>query len=581
MINTPVKIIQENRGRLQLITKVQGETYPILCQMPGYKKWFGRKLTFEPTEANIAHIVRHFENIEWQDGTHKLFEEFVARQMAMEDVKQMKRNIDPFDDPSGYVYKTEPMKHQREAFIISRDEYKFGLFMEPGTGKTKVVIDTAAYLFEQGEIDSLIVIAPNGVHVNWARIELERHCPIDYRVYSYRACKRLKRQKKDLDDVHERSYKGLRIFCFNVETFSTETSRAKDIIADCMSWYNPMVVVDESTRIKSPKAKRTKYLLKAFEGARYKRIMTGTPITNGIENLYTQLKFLGNEICGFSSFYTFRNEYCVVGGFKNKQIVGYRNQEKLVSRLEGVTYRVLKEDCMDLPTKVYQRWYFNMTSMQQAIYNNMKNHAIMVLDQDNVSIADNPLTQLLRLQQITCNWRPDEKNPGQVKPVDVSKNPRFAALEEILEDLGPDKKSIIWAKYKNDIELISEKLGRRCVTYYGETSADERTAAIDEFQNGDAQYFVGTPSAAGIGLTLTAADTVIYYSNDYDLEKRLQSEDRAHRIDNERMAGRDSILYIDICCDGTVDEKIIKALQAKKKISDEILKDPKGYFLEL
>ena len=578
MLDQPVLIKQGKRGRCSLFTNVQGQAFQVLTQLPGYKMWKGRELIFEPTEFNIAHIISHFKSIDWTDAWH-IYEEYVANQMRREDVKLLKNQDEEIEDASGYEYKTEPFKHQRDGFLISRDARKFALLMEQGTGKTKVAIDTAAYLQQNGEIEALVVIAPNGVHVNWHENELKAHMPSDYRSYCYYSSTHKKRQKIDFERACDRDFSGLRVFCFNVEAFQNDRStRSRKMLQDILKWFDCMVVIDESTRIKNFKAKRTKYLMKACKDAKYKRILSGTPVTNGVENLYSQLKWLGDEICGFGSYYTFRNQYCVLGGYQSKVVVGYKNLDKLTQRMDGFSYRVLKEDCLDLPPKVYQRVYFELSDRQQSVYNRMKRDALMMLGKDQVSIADNALTQALRLHQITFNWRPKEEGSTEVAEIDFHRNPRYEALNSVIEDLGTERKGIIWVKYKEDIKMLKEKLGSRCVVYYGDTSQEDRMEAIDQFQNGKVQFFLATPSAAGIGLTLTAAEVVIYYGNDYDLEKRLQSEDRAHRIDKVRMTGRDSILYIDIVCHNTVDEKIIRALLSKKKVSDEILNDPSGWF---
>jgi len=296
--------------------------------------------------------------------------------------------------------------------------------------------------------------------------------------------------------------------------------------------------------------------------------MTGTPVTKGPEDVYSQFKFLDPHILGYDSFYSFRARYCVMGGYENKQIVSYQNVDELTKNIEGHSFRVLKKDCLDLPDKIYQRHPVDLSPKQRKLYDQLRKEFIAELEGEHID-APETITRLLRLQQIVCGWFPTEE---EVKPID-EKNPRMQALLDILSDI--DTKVIIWARFKADLRAIERALGDLAVAYHGDVSNDQRAIAVERFQNDPkVRYFIGQPQSGGIGLTLTAAECAIYYSNSFDLETRLQSEDRCHRIGT-----KNNVTYIDIEAPKTIDSKIIKALQSKKSLADVVTKDPISLFL--
>jgi SNF2 family DNA or RNA helicase len=361
---------------------------------------------------------------------------------------------------------------------------------------------------------------------------------------------------------------GLRILIMNIEAFSTE--KGVSFARTFLRVTNSFMAVDESTTIKTPNAKRTKNIIKVGREARFRRIATGSPVTKSPLDLYAQCEFLSADCLNMASYYAFQARYAVLverrmATHTFKQIVGYRRLDELQKRLDNFSFRVTKEECLDLPDKVYTRREVEMTAEQRKAYDQMKLMALSVIDQGIVS-TNNALTQLMRLHQICC---------GHVKLDDGSEvefpNNRIDELLAALEEV--DGKVIIWANYRKDIERIKNRLqhdyGMTAVaSYYGDTEAEERQEIVTRFQDpGDSlRFFVGNPRTGGYGLTLTAAKTVIYYSNNFDLEVRLQSEDRAHRI------GQTSkVTYIDLITAGTVDEHIVKALRNKINIASAVL----------
>lgn len=569
------------------------EVYAKLSAIPGYRKWEGREIAFRPVSASIRYILQNWPESEWLEGSDEHLKEFVQSTKEAEKVSQMKAGGKLPKD--GFVYKLPPYEHQRRAFLLSRDKRNFALLMEQRTGKTKVTIDNAAYLWKKGEIDTLIVISVNGVHRNWIDNEVPKHIPdwVKYQSFFLRPGDTLKQKKKFEKTL---TFAGLRIFAFNVEGFS-RIGRCTEMFEEALGdGKRAMIVVDESTRIKTPDANRTKYLIKTSSKAKYRRILTGTPVTKSPVDLYAQFAFLDKNIIGFDTLTSFRARYCEIiqqpildskrqeTGRTFDQIIGYRNLDELTRLIDGHSFRVLRKDCMDLPPKVYKRWPVEMSAEQKRLYKTLRDEYIADFEGSTVA-ANLVMTRLLRLQQITCGWWPMEEGSllegetwNRVKAI-CSPNPRITALMNILEET--EDKVIIWARFRPDLKLIEETIreayGKESVvSYHGGIKPEERARAYKSFQESDkVRYFVANQASAGLGLALTKAGTHIYYSNSYDLEQRLQSEDRA-----EAPGKKDSTLIIDIECPGTSDSKIIQSLRNKKGIADMITKDPKSLFLE-
>jgi SNF2 family DNA or RNA helicase len=375
-----------------------------------------------------------------------------------------------------------------------------------------------------------------------------------------------KKQQESLDTLFEQGEK-LHIIIMNVEAFSTD--KGKKFAEKFMSCHNTLMAIDESTTIKTPSARRTKNILTLSREAKYRRIMTGSPVTKNPLDLYTQCDFLSPWLLNFSSYYAFRNRYAEMKTLhmhgRQIQIVnGFKNLGELSDKLKEFSYRVLKEDCLDLPDKIFIKRQIQLTADQRRLYEQMKKEAMAILNGKQVTTV-NALTQLMRLHQITCgHFTADD---GSLQRID---NNRVNELMSILEET--EGKAIIWAHYQWDIKDIIKEVIKvhgpgSIVDYYGLTPKDERQGNIKKFQDDPkCRFFVGTPATGGYGITLTAANTVIYFSNGYDLEKRLQSEDRAHRIGQKK-----SVTYVDLMADDTVDEKIVKALRKKINIASEVL----------
>jgi len=467
-----------------------------------------------------------------------------------------------------FKYKTKPYKHQEEALFKSfaRDNYAY--FMEMGCGKSKVLIDNMTWLYENKHIDTAIIIAPKGVYMNWKNSEIPTHLPDDVpnNVYVWKSG--ANKSEKIVLEEGVRTRDKLRILLVNVEAFAT--AKVKKYLQAFIHRSNFLLAVDESTTIKNIKAKRTKEILKLGQSAKYKRILTGSPITQSPMDLYSQCYFLDKDLLGFDSYWSFQGRYAIIrqtriGNHSFQQIVGFRNLSELTDKLHRFSYRVTKEQALDLPEKIYTTREVNLTSDQIKHYNSMKDSAVALLDGGDMVTAPEVMTRLLRLQQLLCGYLVTDDG----ETVEIA-NHRIDAMLDTIEEM--DGKVIIWSRFRHDIKKIRKALEKdygsgTVVTYYGDTSQEDRDKAIDRFQNDEGtKFFVGNAQTAGRGLTLTAATNVIYYSNDFNLETRIQSEDRCHRIGQ-----KNNVLYVDLVVPDSIDIHIVKVLQSKITLAGKTL----------
>ena len=464
-----------------------------------------------------------------------------------------------------YKYKSKPFAHQKKALEMSWDKEAFAYFMEMGTGKSKVLIDNIAMLYNAGKIDGALIVAPKGVYKNWFDSEIPAHMPdyIEKKVGLWRT----KPDDKALKPLFATGAE-LHILIMNVEAFSTK--KGMDFAEKFLSSHKALMGIDESTTIKNPAAKRTKNIVFLRPLTKYRRILTGSPVTKSPLDLFSQCYFLDPFLLDQSSYYVFRTRYAIcrkinVSGRSVEIVVGYRNLGELSEKLKNFSYRVLKDDCLDLPKKTFVKRTVDLTEEQKKLYKQMKQEAIAFLNGKMVTSAT-VITQLMRLHQITCGHF--TANDGTVQDI---KSNRVNQLMDVLEEM--EGKAVIWAHYRYDIrkivEAISKKYGENAVvTYYGDTSTDDRQKAIKKIQDPKSavRFIVGTPQTGGYGITLTGASTMIYYSNGYDLEKRMQSEARIDRIGQEK-----PMTYIDLIAEDTIDTKIVKSLRNKVNIATEIM----------
>jgi SNF2 family DNA or RNA helicase len=467
-----------------------------------------------------------------------------------------------------YKFKTKPFAHQLKALEMSWDKKVFAYFMEMGTGKSKVLIDNMSMLYDKGLINGALIIAPKGVYKNWFDSEIPTHMAdhVEKTMVLWESTAS-KTKEKELNTLFKSSH-DFHILIMNVEALSTK--RGKQFAEKFLSCHKTLMAIDESTTIKNPGAARTKNIIALGKYVLYKRILTGSPVTKSPLDLYTQCWFLDPWLLDQQSYYSFRTKYALtrkinVNGRQIEIVVAYRNLGELSEKLKPFSHRVLKDDCLDLPPKTFMKRTIQLTEEQKKVYDQMKKLALAELNGKMITTV-NVITQLMRLHQITCGHFKSDDGTTQ-----TLQSNRLDELMDVLSEM--EGKAVIWAHYRYDIEVIVEAIKKEygdksVVTYYGDTSTDDRQKAIKLIQDpkSEVRFIVGTPQTGGYGITLTGASTMIYYSNGYDLEKRQQSEARIDRIGQEK-----PMTYIDIIAEGTVDEKIVKALRTKVNIATEVM----------
>lgn len=463
--------------------------------------------------------------------------------------------------PKRYIFKTEPYDHQRIAFSHAVTKKRFALLMEMGTGKTKVAIDALQYWYERKDWQVSLVLAPKAILHNWTR-EVEVHG----RSLTARVIEGTPKQKVAIASTP----KPGTVYVMNYEGLLNE-----DLFEALQRLPIGAMILDESTRIKNPKARQTKLSWKLGKHVPLKLVLTGTPITQSPLDAFGQFFFLDPAILRHTSYYSFRNEFAQLGGFNGKQVVAYRNLPRLKKRIHDHSFRVLKRDCLDLPPKVYRRITFKLDPKQMKVYEQMQSDAVVAL-KETTSVATNVLVKLMRLQQITSGYIGDED--GEV--THLPKNAKLEVAREVIEEVVEGgHKVIVWTRFRPDIELLSTALRKAKidhVTFHGDTA--DRQGTIDRFQNErDVSVFLGQIQTGGMGITLTAADYVVYYSNSFSLQDRLQSEDRPHRIGQDA----ERVTYIDLVAEETVDELVLDAISQKKNVADYVTGDAKNILSQL
>ena len=465
-----------------------------------------------------------------------------------------------------YRFKVTPFDHQLYVWSESKDLTAYGYLWDMGVGKTKLALDVSSYLYDKGKIDAVLVFSNKGSYTNWTSKEIPEHMP-DHVKYTAHAWDNSPTKKARsalrsfvLDD------NGLKILVMNIEALACE--RSARIAYKYARIQRTLTIVDESTTIKNPKAKRTRAAIAVGKVSKYRRIMSGMAIENSPLDVYSQCQFLGDWLLGFSSYYSFRAHYAHLVDMKNAQrswkiVTGYKNVDELTERLQKFCSIIKSEDCLDLPEKIYQEYEVELTAEQKRVYKQFKAQSIVELENTSVITASIVLTKMLRLHQIVCGYVKDEDGVEQALPTN-----RMEALDAVLAETD---RAIIWATYRPNLKEIIKHLTKEhgsdaVAHYYGDTTDEEREAAKVDFQSGKVRYLVGNPQTGGFGLTLTRANVAVYYSNNYRLGLRAQSEKRCHRIGQTR-----NVTYVDLVVRRTVDDKILKSLRKKKEISNKIL----------
>lgn len=489
----------------------------------------------------------------------------------------------PIDYLQHELYKHKPFEHQARIFAETAERPYHALFMEMGTGKSKLLIDTMAYLWLAGKLDRALIIAKKGEYANWIYDQLPEHWPVqscgDIFDHLWSSAKvKSKEHQLMVEGLLSPAIKMMKILVVNVEALRSRA--ALDVAKKFLraGGAKAMLAVDESTCVKHHASSQSKAVLELAGLAGYRRIMTGSPVTERPLDIWGQALVLKPGILGHRSFYSFRGEYAqlenvYLGQRVIKTVTGYKNTDKLKRVIKSFSTMITKAECLDLPPKIYRKLYVDLTPEQSKLYQDFVQRGYTELG-DTFIDATTALGILSKLHQICCGQLKtylDDSSPENYTAVPTNKMP---ALLDLLED-HPGK-AIIWSGYRRTLHDVTyelqQKFGLEAVgPYYGNVSDGTRKEVVQRFQDpaDPLRFIVANPQSAGYGLTLTQADLVVYYSNSFSLEHRLQSEDRAHRIGQTR-----PVVYVDIVARETVDDKILGTLRAKRALEAELMARP-------
>lgn len=445
----------------------------------------------------------------------------------------------------------------------------FGLLFEMGCGKTLTAIAIAGAGYQMGKIDRLLIVAPTSVVAVWPK-ELREYAKFKY------TCKTLLGEKqqriKQIDDLLKFPFKALKIAVINYEsTWRPEIlEKLKEFDAD-------MVIADESQRIKTYDAAQSKAMHELGDQARYKLILSGTPVQTAAIDIWSQYRFLDKTVFG-ENFFKFRGRYAIMGGYGNKKIVGYRDLEGLIKKEHSIAFRVTKDESLDLPEQTFETRRIQFSPKEKSLYERLKKDSYAELDNGGHITATTVLTKLLRLQQLTGGFLVQDEAQ---KPQLVSRA-KLDALTDIIVDyvIGSGKKLVVFARFIAEVKAIIDLAAKvlpkdlKQVAIYGDVKKEDRGDIVKQFQEDPSTVlFVGQIDTAGTGITLTAADTCVYYSKNFNYATYSQSLSRIHRIGQ-----RNCCTYIDLEIEGTIDELISSALSRKEDMAKTVVDNWRDFF---
>lgn len=467
----------------------------------------------------------------------------------------------PVGMPSWYKFKNPPRDYQKHTMDKAFGCDYYGLFFEQGLGKTFTSINLACAWRMENQINAVVVVCPSSIKLVWEE-ELEKHCVLPYEFHALEAGK-YKKATDFIDDENQFPW-----FVVGIEALSQ--GAAKEYLHDFLVKHRCLFLIDESSSIKNEGKTRTDVCIDYSKLAKKRIVMSGTSITQGIEDLYAQLKFLDADITGFDSFYSFRSEYCVTMPIevqRNKwvqKIIGYKNENELLDNIAPYVSRVEKKDALDLPDKVFQNRYVTMTPAQSKMYLDMKHELFVEYGDGEEYVVDTVLEKILRLQQITSGFHPYDDGENVVPVAIPGKNPKIEELINVLNETNG--KVIVWCLFRAEVEAICERLkseGIGFVQFHGGIDSDGKKKSVTSFRNDkDTKVFVATKAAA-YGITLTEASTAIYYGVWYSSDIYLQSQDRMHRIGQTNKCN-----YVHLVCPNTIDVEVMKALGGKISVAE-------------
>jgi hypothetical protein len=576
-------LIDAKDERVKILVPYSPINSEICRRIPDKRMWDDTRKAWycKATSRNLAYLRAKFPAASWTGPAQALYERMVVvTSKNAATIAQQKVELGADDKCEVHDYKfggPSPYLHQRRVFLISRDLPAFAYLMEQRTGKSKPLIDTATWLYLRDQIDAVVVLAPNGVKTNWVTDELPIHMPsyIEWAAayWSSGAKKDLKMKWEQV--LNELPRDRLRWLVVNIEALSSyqDDKHQGDLVPVLKQFCKSnrvLLVVDESTRIKKWSTNRTKATLALGKLSPYRRILSGMPVTQSPLDVYTPFFFLDPAILGFGSQYSFKNHFAILGGWNGKEIIGYQHMEELQRLVRGHSFRVLRDECADMPPKRFQKVTVQLVGKQRQFYDQMRDEMLAEYEGKQVTTSI-VITQMLRLQQIVgghVTW-----DDGRVEAV-PGPNPKLEALLDLLEE--ETRKVVIWARFRPEIDLIAKALRGRygedaVVEFHGGVNDADRIVARQSFQNRESpvRFFVGQQGTGGIGITLSAASVVVYYSNTFSYEDRKQSEDRA-----EGLTQTQSTTIIDLVAQNTVDDKkIIPSLRTKQGFALQVTGD--------
>jgi SNF2 family DNA or RNA helicase len=442
----------------------------------------------------------------------------------------------------------------------------FGYLFEMGCGKTLTAIATAGTAYKLGKVKKVLIVAPTSVCSVWPK-EFEEYADFKANVKVMQGDKA--HRLKALSDLDSFPFKALKVAVINYESTWRE-----GIFEALYEWDADMIICDESQRIKTHDAEQSKAMHKLGDRARYKLILSGTPVQNNAIDLFSQYRFLDPTVFGVN-FYQFRNRYAIMGGFNRRQIVEYKDLDELIQKEHSIAYRVTKKEALDLPEQTFLQRYIQLSTKEKNLYSQLKRDSFAELENGGHITATTVLTKLLRLQQFTGGFLMAD---GSEKPELVSRG-KLDALEDIIDDyvVEAGKKLVVFARFIPEIALIGKLLDKKKIRYgaiYGDVKLEDRGDIVKDFQtNPETKIFLAQIDTAGLGITLTAADTCVYYSVNFNYAAYLQSLARIHRIGQ-----KNTCTYIHLIAEGTIDETILKALARKEDIAKTVVDDWRSYF---
>ncbi len=493
-------------------------------------------------------------------------DELMKVQTAVDDMR-IKKNVTPIIQPQ---VKANLFQHQIRGYNMALINFTlrrgFGFLFEMGCGKTLTAIAVAGTLYAEHKINKLLVVAPTSVCSVWPE-DFGKFADFPHleKIMLGTKSQRLK-QLKELESF---PCEALKVAVINYESVWRD-----DIFDKLVDFNANMIICDESQRIKTHDAQQSKAMHKLGDLARYKLILSGTPVQNNAVDLYSQYRFLDPTVFG-NNFYKFRNRFCVMGGFNKRQIVNYKDLDLLIKKEHSIAYRVTKKEALDLPEQTFETRYITLTPSEKKLYNTLKKESATELANGETISASTVLTKLLRLQQFTGGFVIAD---GEEKPQQIGSG-KINALEDIVDDYVIDsgKKLVIFARFRAELDLIQKLLDKKKLKYgviYGDIKLSDRGEIVKDFQeNEETKVFLAQIDTAGLGITLTAADTCVYYSVNFNYAAYSQSLARIHRIGQ-----RNTCTYIHLTTKGTVDELIMKALHKKEDLAKTIVDDWKIYF---